>query len=426
MTKEQKGEVHPETLAVHAGQKADPATGACAVPIYQTASYEFRDTDHAADLFALKEFGNIYTRIMNPTSEALEKRVAALEGGVAALATASGMAAVTLSILTIARAGDEIVSSAELYGGTRTLFQHTLKRFGITVHFVDTNDPAAVNAALTDKTRAVYAETVGNPKLRVLNIKAVADVAHNHGVPLIIDNTASPFLIKPLDHGADIVVYSATKYLGGHGTTIGGLIVDSGRFNWDNGKFPELTEPEESYHGITFLETFGNLAYLLRARTTLLRDLGPALSPFNAFLILQGIETLHVRMPRHTENALRVAQYLREHPKVSWVNYPGLPGHPDAERAKEYSPQGICALIGFGVKGGLASGKAFINNLKLIKHLANIGDVKTLAIHPASTTHQQLSAEEQQAAGVTDDFVRLSIGIEHADDIIADIQQALE
>ncbi len=422
---ETHGRYHDETLAVHAGQSPDPATGSRAVPIYQTTSYVFENTDHAASLFALQAAGNIYTRLMNPTTDVLEKRIAALDGGIGALATASGMSAIVVAILTLAQAGDEIVAASALYGGTRTLFQYTFKRLGITVRFVDPSDPKNFAAAITARTRAVYAEVVGNPKLNVLDIEAVARIAHGAGVPLIVDNTATVYLCRPFDFGADIAVYSATKFIGGHGTSLGGLIVDSGRFVWDQKKFPYIAENDPSYHGMNFVEAFGPAAYLAKARTGLLRDMGPAMAPLNAFLFLQGLETLHLRMPRHAENARTVAEFLTTHPQVAWVVYPGLIGSPDKARADRYLARGAGALVGFGIRGGRAAGKTFIDHLKLISHLANIGDAKTLAIHPASTTHQQLSAEEQIAAGVSEDFVRLSIGIEHVDDIIKDLQQAL-
>ncbi len=416
----------PDTLALHAGQTADPTTGARAVPIYQTTSYVFNSTEHAANLFGLKEFGNIYTRLMNPTNDVLEKRIAALDGGVAALATASGMSAITLAILNIAQAGDEIVSASTLYGGTQTLFQHTLKRFGITVHFVDPSNPKNFERAITPRTKALYGETIGNPKLNVLDLQAVAGIAHKHGLPFIVDNTVTVYLCRPIEHGADIVVYSATKFIGGHGSSIGGLIVDSGTFKWEADKFPSIAAPDPSYHDLNFVKAFGPLAYIVKARTGLLRDMGPAMSPFNAFLFLQGMETVHLRMPRHSENALRVAEFLERHERVSWVLYPGLSSSPELARVKKYLSGSGGALVGFGIKGGLSAGKAFINSLKLVSHLANIGDAKTLAIHPASTTHQQLSREEQLEAGVTEDFIRLSIGIEHVDDIISDLAQALE
>lgn len=421
-------QLHVESLALHGGQEADSATGARAVPIYQTTSFVFNDTDHAARLFGLEEFGNIYTRIMNPTTDVLEKRVAALDGGVGALAVASGQAATTLALLNIAQAGDEIVSADNLYGGTYSLFHYTFARLGIKVNFVKSDDLEGFRKAITPKTKAIYAESIGNPKLNVTDLEALAKIAHDNGIPLVLDNTVSPYLLRPIDHGVDIIVYSTTKFIGGHGTSIGGMIVDSGKFDWTNGKFPLIAEPDPSYHGINFveaLEPLGNIAYIIKARVTLLRDLGPALSPFNAFLFLQGLETLHLRMPRHSENALAVAQYLEKHPKVSWVNYPGLDSSPEKENVKKYLAKGAGAIIGFGIKGGSEAGKTFINSLQLVSHLANVGDAKTLAIHPASTTHQQLSEEEQLATGVTSDFVRLSIGIEHIDDILADIEQAL-
>ncbi len=420
------------TNAVHAGQSADPATGACAVPIYQTASYLFQDADHAARLFALQEFGNIYTRIMNPTTDVLEKRVAALEGGAAALATASGMAAETLAITTLAAAGEEIVSTTSLYGGTHTLFNHTLPRLGIQVKFVDADDFDGIRAAINGKTRALYTETLGNPKLDVADIETLAAIAREHKLPLIVDNTAaSPALVRPIEWGANIVVNSATKFLGGHGTAIGGVIVDAGNFDWAaSGRFREFTEPDPSYHGLRYAEAFGPLAFILKARVQGLRDTGAALSPFNAFLILQGIETLHLRMERHSANALAVAQHLEKHPGVAWVNYPGLASSRYAERAKKYLPNGASALVTFGIKAGssgdgYAAGKKLLNALQLFSLLANIGDAKSLVIHPASTTHQQLSVEEQAATGVTPELVRLSIGIEDIRDILADLDQAI-
>jgi len=417
-----------ETLALHAGQQADPTTGARAVPIYQTTSYQFKSSEHAANLFALKEFGNIYTRLMNPTTDVFEKRMAAIEGGVGALAMASGQSAITIALLNIAQAGDEIVSADNLYGGTYNLFHYTFPRLGVKVRFVKSNDLTAFQKAITPKTKAIYAESIGNPKLDVADIEGISGVAHKNGIPLVLDNTVSPYLLRPIDFGADIVVYSATKFIGGHGTSIGGVIVDSGKFDWTGGKFPLISEPDPSYHGINFVEALkplGNIAYIIKARVVLLRDLGPALSPFNAFLFLQGLETLHLRMPRHSENALAVAEFLQKHPSVSWVNYPGLATSPEIKRTKKYLPKGAGAIVGFGIKGGSEAGKKFIDSLELISHLANVGDAKTLAIHPATTTHQQLSPEEQMATGVTPDFVRLSIGIEHVDDIIADIKQAL-
>jgi O-acetylhomoserine (thiol)-lyase len=417
-----------ETLALHAGQVADPTTGSRAVPIYQTTSYQFKSSDHAANLFGLKEFGNIYTRLMNPTTDVFEKRIAALDGGVGALAVASGQSAITLALLNIAQAGGEIVSADNLYGGTYNLFHYTFPRLGVKVNFVKSNDLAGFQKAITPKTKAIYAESIGNPKLDVADLKSLSALAHKNGIPLVLDNTVSPYLLRPIDFGVDIVVYSATKFIGGHGTSIGGVIVDSGKFDWTNGKFPLIADPDPSYHGINFVEALkplGNIAYIIKARVTLLRDLGPAVSPFNSFLFLQGLETLHLRLPRHSENALAVAQFLQKHPAVSWVNYPGLPSSPDNARAKKYLPKGAGAILGFGIKGGLEAGKKFIDSLQLISHLANVGDAKTLAIHPATTTHQQLSSEEQLATGVTPDFIRLSIGIEHVDDIIADITQAL-
>jgi O-acetylhomoserine (thiol)-lyase len=418
-----------ETLVLHGGQEPDPTTGSRAVPIYQTTSYQFRDTDHAAALFGLAEVGNIYTRLMNPTTDVLEKRIALLDGGVGALAVASGQSAITLSLLNIAQAGDEIVSADNLYGGTYTLFHYTFPRLGIKVNFVKSNDLKALESAITPKTKAVYAESIGNPKLDVADLKGIAAIAHKHGIPFVLDNTVSPYLLRPIDFGVDIVVYSATKFIGGHGTSLGGIIVDSGKFDWTGGKHPLISGPEQSYHGLDFvsaLKPSGNIAYIMKARVVLLRDLGPALSPFNSFLFLQGLETLHLRMARHSENALAVALHLEKHPQVGWVNYPGLPASPEKGRVAKYLPKGAGAILGFGIKGGIAAGKKFINALQLISHLANIGDAKTLAIHPASTTHQQLSAEEQLATGVTPDFIRLSIGIEHIDDILADIDQALE
>ncbi|MCL4417404.1 MAG: homocysteine synthase [Actinobacteria bacterium] len=418
-----------ETLALHGGQIPDPTTGSRAVPIYQTTSYQFHDTDHAANLFALKEFGNIYTRIMNPTTDVLEKRLTALDGGVGALAVASGQAAETISILNIAQSGDEIVSADNLYGGTYNLFHYTLARMGIKVNFVKSNDPDAFKKAINNKTKAIYAESIGNPKLDIADLETLSKIAHENGIPLILDNTVSPYLLKPFDFGVDIIVYSATKFIGGHGTSIGGLIVDSGKFDWTNGKFPLIADPDPSYHGLEFvkaLEPFGNIAYIIKARVVLLRDLGSALSPFNSFLFLQGLETLPLRMIKHSENALAVAKYLESNPLVSWVNYPGLDSSPEKERAKKYLPKGAGAILGFGIKGGVEAGRKFINSLELTSHLANVGDAKTLAIHPATTTHQQLSEEEQLATGVTPDFIRLSIGIEHIDDIISDIEQALK
>ncbi|SDC68817.1 O-acetylhomoserine (thiol)-lyase [Paenibacillus sp. UNCCL117] len=417
-----------ETLAVHAGQEIDPATMSRAVPLYQTTSYGFRDTDHAADLFALKEFGNIYTRIMNPTTDVFEKRVAAMEGAPAALATASGQAAITYSILNIAGAGDEIVSSASLYGGTYNLFAITLPKLGINVKFVDSSDPENFRQAITDKTKAVFAETIGNPRGDVLDIAAVAAIAHEHGVPLIVDNTfPSPYLCRPIEHGADIVVHSATKFIGGHGTSIGGVIVDGGRFDWKaNDKFPGLTQPDPSYHGVVYTDAVGPIAYIIKARVQLLRDMGASISPFNSFLLLQGLETLHLRMERHSSNALAVAKYLEGHASVEWVSYAGLESHASHALAAKYLPKGQGAILTFGIKGGLEAGRKLINAVKLLSHLANVGDSKSLIIHPASTTHQQLSSEEQAAAGVAPGMIRLSIGTESIDDILYDLDQAIQ
>ncbi len=418
-----------ETLALHAGQEEpDPATGARAVPIYQTSSYVFENADHAADLFGLRAFGNIYTRIMNPTQDVFEKRMTALEGGVGALATSSGQAAEFLAIANIASAGDEIVSSTSLYGGTYNLFSQTLPKLGITVKFVDASNPENFRAAITEKTRAIFTETVGNPRLDTLDIRAVADVAHAAGIPLIIDNTLpSPYLVNPIKHGADIVVHSATKFIGGHGTSIGGVIVDGGTFNWAaSAKFPGLVEPDPSYHGIRYVEAFGPAAYILKARVQLLRDLGPAISPLNSWLFLQGLETLPLRMQRHSENALRVAQFLAGHPAVSWVLYPGLSNHPSYEVARRYHQHDMYgAIVGFGIKGGREAGRRLINEVKLFSLLANVGDAKSLIIHPASTTHSQLSDEEQISTGVTPDFIRLSVGIEAVNDLLSDLDQAL-
>ncbi|KAF0218053.1 MAG: O-acetylhomoserine [Geobacteraceae bacterium] len=416
-----------DTLALHAGQVADPTTLSRAVPIYQTSSYVFKSSEHAANLFGLKEFGNIYTRIMNPTTDVLEKRLAELDGGVGALAVASGQAATTFAVLNIAQTGQNIVSTSYLYGGTYNLFHYTLPKLGITVKFVDSSDPENFRSAIDADTRLVYTESVGNPKNNVDDFEAIGKIAHEAGIPLVVDNTVTtPYLFKPLEHGADIVVYSLTKFIGGHGTSIGGCVVDGGRFPWNNGKFPEFTEPDPSYHGLKYWDALGNLSYILKMRVTLLRDIGAALSPFNAFQFLQGLETLHVRMPRHVENAQKVADWLEKHPLVTWVNYAGLPSHKDYERTKKYLPKGAGAIIGFGIKGGLETGKRFIDSVKLLSHLANIGDAKSLVIHPASTTHQQLSAEEQLSTGVTSDFIRLSVGIEDVNDIIADIDQALK
>ncbi len=430
----QKPGKHVETIALHGGQVPDPATNSRAVPIYQTTSYVFDSVQHAADLFGLKDFGNIYTRIMNPTTAVLEKRLAELEGGTAALALASGQAAISLAVLNITRSGQNILSSKFLYGGTYNLFRYTLPRMGIQVRFADFNDPRAMKAALDENTRLVYMESIGNPGNNVDDYRAAADLAHRQGIPLMVDNTVTPPpLLRPLEHGADIVVSSLTKFIGGHGTSIGGAIVESGAFNWANGKFPELAEPDPSYHGVCYWEAFGGhpgavapgMAYVTKARVQLLRDLGPALSPFNAFLFLQGLETLPLRIRQHAKNALTVARWLEGHPAVAWVNYPGLTGHPDHARALLYLKEGYGAIVGFGIKGGREAGIKLINSVKLLSHLANIGDAKSLIIHPASTTHQQLTPGEQLAAGVTEDYIRLSIGLEHPEDIIADLDQAI-
>ena len=425
MTEERK--LSPDTLAVHGGQEIDPTTMSRAVPIYQTTSYGFRDTDHAADLFALKEFGNIYTRIMNPTTDVLEKRVAALEGAPAALAVASGMSAITYSILNIAGAGDEIVSASSLYGGTYNLFAITLPKLGITVKFVDPSDPDNFRAAITDKTKAVFAETIGNPRGDVLDIAAVAAVAHENGLPLIVDNTfPSPYLCRPIEHGADIVVHSATKFIGGHGTSIGGVIVDGGKFDWKaSGRFPGLTTPDPSYHGVVYTDAVGPIAYIIKARVQLLRDMGAALSPFNAFQLVQGLETLHLRMERHSSNALAVARFLEKHAAVESVSYPGLESHASYELGQRYMPKGQGAILTFEIRGGVEAGKKVINNVKLFSHLANVGDSKSLIIHPASTPHQQLGEEEQLLAGVAPGMIRLSIGTEGIEDILHDLEQAL-
>lgn len=417
-----------ETLAVHGGQQIDPTTMSRAVPIYQTTSYGFRDTEHAANLFALKEFGNIYTRIMNPTSDVFEQRVAALEGGAAALAVASGQAAITYSILNIAGAGDEIVSAASLYGGTYNLFSTTLPKLGVTVKFVDPSNPDNFRGAITPKTKAIFAETIGNPRGDILDISAVAAIAHDNGIPLIIDSTfATPFLCRPLDHGADIVLHSATKFIGGHGTSIGGIVVDGGKFDWKaSGKFPGLTEPDPSYHGVVYADAVGPVAYIIKMRVQLLRDMGAAIAPFNSFLLLQGLETLHLRMERHSSNTLTVAKFLESHSAVEWVNYAGLESHPSYELGQRYLPKGQGAIMTFGIKGGVEAGKKVINAVKLFSHLANVGDSKSLIIHPASTTHQQLSESEQAAAGVQPGMIRLSVGTEGIQDILNDLSQALE
>ena len=422
-----------DTLALHAGQETpDPSTGARAVPIYQTTSFVFKDTTHAANLFALQELGNIYTRIMNPTTDVFERRMAAIEGGTGALAVSSGQAAATFAILNITEAGDEIVSADSLYGGTYQLFHYTFPKLGRTVKFVPSQDLDAFKRAITDKTKGIFVETIGNPKLDVPDFEAVAKIAHDAGIPLIVDNTVGVGLFRPIDFGADILASSATKFIGGHGTSIGGIIVDSGRFDWGGGKFPGFTEPDPSYHGLKFWDTFrdfdnlGNVAFIFKARVQLLRDIGATLSPFNAFLFLQGLETLPLRQRKHSENALEVARFLKSHPLVSWVNYPGLEDHVSHATAKKYLNGTYGALVGFGIKGGLESGKRFINSVRLLSHLANIVDAKSLVIHPASTTHQQLTKQEQEATGVTEDYIRLSIGLEDIEDIKEDIDQALK
>ncbi len=417
-----------DTIAVHGGQELDPTTMSRAVPLYQTTSYGFRDAEHAANLFALKEFGNIYSRIMNPTTDVFEKRVAMLEGGPAALAVSSGQAAITYSILNIAGSGDEIVSGSALYGGTYNLFSTTLPKLGIKVNFVDMNDPSSFRSAITERTKALYVESVGNPSGDIADIRAIADIAHEHGIPLIVDNTLpSPYLLRPLEHGADIVVHSATKFIGGHGTSIGGVIVDGGKFDWKaSGKFPGLTEPDPSYHGVVYTEAVGPIAYIIKARVQLLRDMGAAISPFNSFMLLQGLETLHLRMERHSSNALQVAKFLADHPAVEKVSYSGLESHSSYELSKRYMPKGQGAILTFEVKGGIEAGKKLINAVKLFSHLANVGDSKSLIIHPASTTHSQLEGEELASTGVAPGMVRLSVGTESIDDIIADLKQALE
>jgi O-acetylhomoserine (thiol)-lyase len=419
----------PETLAVHGGQEPDPTTGSRAVPIYQTTSYQFKSTDHAASLFALTEPGNIYTRLMNPTNDVFEKRMTLLDGGAGGLAVSSGQSAITIATLNIAQTGDEIVSADNLYGGTYNLFHYTFARLGIKVNFVKSSDFDGFKKAINKKTKAIYAESIGNPKLDVADLEELSKIAHENGIPLILDNTSSPYILRPIDFGVDIVVYSATKFIGGHGTSLGGIIVDSGKFDWENGKFPLIAGPEPAYHGLDFVEALrpqGNIAYIAKARVVLLRDLGCALSPFNSFLFLQGLETLPIRMVKHCENALAAANFLQTHPLVNWVNYPGLESSPEKKKVDKYLSKGAGAIIGFGIKGGVEAGKKFINSLELISHVANIGDAKTLAIHPATTTHQQLSEEERLATGVTPDFIRLSIGLENIEDIFADIDQALK
>ncbi len=432
-TSKKNTDYRPETMALHAGQEIpDPATGARAVPIYQTTSYVFMNTEQAANLFALKEPGNIYTRMMNPTTDVLEKRIAALEGGTGALAVATGHAAQALAILNITRLGDEIVAANNLYGGTYQQLHYMFHKMGRNTAFVDSTRPEEFKKAITDKTRLVYAETIGNPKLDIPDLEKIAHIAHEAGIPLMVDNTVGVGLVRPIEYGADIVTLSATKFIGGHGTTMGGLMVDSGKFNWANGKFPEFTEPDPSYHGLNYWEAFGdipgagNMAFIVKARVQWLRDLGATLSPFNSFLLLQGLETLPLRIRKHSENALAVAQFLQKHPLVAWVNYPGLPDHPSHNLAQKYLKGGYGALVGFGIRGGLAAGRRFIEAVKLLSHLANIGDAKSLVIHPASTTHSQLTGEQRAATGVTEDYIRLSIGLEDINDIKEDLDQALK
>ncbi|WP_440948154.1 O-acetylhomoserine aminocarboxypropyltransferase/cysteine synthase family protein [Methanosarcina sp. T3] len=413
------------TLAVHAGAKPDPATGARSVPIYQTAAYVFDDTEHAADLFGLRKEGNIYTRLMNPTTDVFEKRIAALEGGIGALATSSGMAAITTALLTFTGPGDEIVSGDKIYGGTYELFNYTFPKLGRTVKFVDSGSPEEFKRAISSKTKVLYVESIGNPKLDVPDFEKLAEIAHKAGIPLVVDNTVAPVILRPIEHGADIVVHSATKYIGGHGTSIGGVIIDSGNFDWSPEKFPEICDPDPGYHGLKYKEAFGKAAFIAKARVQFMRDIGACLSPFNAFLFTLGLETLPLRMKKHCDNALAVARFLQAHPKVAWVSYPGLESHRSHELAKKYLKSGYGAIIGFGIKGGTEAANKFIESLELFSHLANIGDAKSLVIHPASTTHEQLSAEEQRACGVTEDFIRLSIGIEDEKDLIFDLEQAL-
>lgn len=422
MTKKKK--YGDRTLEVHAGQETpDSATGARAVPIYLTSSYVFESTEHAAKLFALEEEGNIYTRITNPTTEAFEKRVAAIEGGIGALAQASGLAAITLSILNLAEAGDEIVSADNLYGGTFTLFKNTLKKFGIKVNFVDSTKPEEFSAAITDKTKALFCESIGNPKLDIPDFEKLSEIAHENNIPLIVDNTLGITMVKPFEHGADIIVHSATKFIGGNGTSLGGVIVDSGNFDWTNGKFPDFTNPDPSYHGLIYSESFGNKAYITKARVQLMRDLGTIISPVNSFLLLQSLETLSLRINQHCENALEVAKFLQKNDAVSWVNYPGIRDDPLAEK---YLNNKYGNVIGFGIKGGIEEGKKFIESVELLSHLANVVDSKSVVIHPASTTHSNLTEEEQLASGVSPDFIRLSVGIENVEDIIDDVDQALK
>ena len=421
------------TIMLHGGQQPDPTTNARAVPIYQTTSYVFNSTEHAANLFALKEFGNLYTRVMNPTQDVLEKRLAEMDGGVGALALSSGQSAITLAITNITKAGQNIVSTSYLYGGTYNLFHYTLPKLGITVKFVDSSDPQNFEAAIDENTRLLYTESLGNPKNNVDDFEGIASVASRHNIPFFVDNTVLPLAFKPFNYGVDVAIYSMTKFIGGHGTCIGGAIVDSGKFNWANGKFPEFTEPDPSYHGVNYWEAFGlhdkailpGAAFIIKARVQGLRDIGPCISPFNAFLFLQGLETLHLRIPKHCENALKVAQWLETCQAVNWVNYPLLPSHPDYQRAQKYIPNAGGAIVGFGIRGGSEAGRKIIDNVKLFSHLANIGDSKSLIIHPATTTHQQLTPEEQETTGVTEDYVRLSVGTEDIEDILTDLDQAI-
>ncbi|MGA9189912.1 MAG: O-acetylhomoserine aminocarboxypropyltransferase/cysteine synthase family protein [Methanosarcina sp.] len=424
-TEKRFGKLGVSTLAVHAGAKPDPTTGARSVPIYQTAAYVFKDTEEAADLFGLRKAGNIYTRLMNPTTDVFEKRIAALEGGIGALATASGMAAITTALLTFTKPGDEIVSGDKLYGGTYELFNYTFPKLGRTVKFVDSSSPEEFKNAISGNTKALYVESIGNPGLDVADLKKLAEIAHEAGIPLVVDNTVSPLILRPIEYGVDIVVYSATKFIGGHGTSVGGVIIDSGNFDWSPEKFPEICEPDPGYHGLKYKEAFGKAAFITKARVQFIRDTGACISPFNSFLFILGLETLPLRMKKHCDNALEVAKFLEKHPKVSWVSYPGLESHSSHELAKKYLKSGSGAIIGFGIKGGASECKKFIEGLEVFSHLANIGDAKSLVIHPASTTHEQLSKEEQAACGVTEDFIRLSIGIEDEKDLISDIEQAL-
>ena len=414
-----------DTLLLHAGQEPDPSTGARAVPIYLTAAYNFRDTEHAANLFGLKEAGNIYTRLTNPTNDVFEKRMAALEGGIGALSFSSGHAAISGAICNLAQAGDEIVSSSTLYGGTYNMFTHTLPRLGIKVNFTPTNNPQDFQKAITPNTKALYAETIGNPRADIADIEAIAKVAHENGVPLIVDATFSPYINRSMEFGADIVVHSTTKFIGGHGTTMGGIVIDAGKFNYDNGKFPILSDPDPSYHGLKYTD-LGAAAFITRLRTQIMRDLGACLSPFSSFMFLQGLETLHLRMERHCQNALKAAEFLEGHPQVAWVSFPGLKSSPDYELAKKYFPKGAGSIFAFGIKGGREAGRKFIDSLQLISHLANVGDAKSLVIHPATTTHSQLTAEQMKLTGTTEDLIRLSVGIEDIEDILQDLEHGLQ